>query len=111
MWNDQYTKSTDQVAVLLTCLPCDSLPAPSKFSITSEMSFDLAGDLLCCKQWDPATLPSPYTSQIPDPVRLPDNIEFGEAAEANVKLDPSILGGTDGYINDGACAVLDAIWN
>ena len=31
--------------------------------------------------------------------------------EADVKLDPSILGGTDGYIDDGASAVLDAPWN
>ena len=28
-----------------------------------------------------------------------------------MKLDPAILGGTEGYIDDGACAVLDAPWN
>ena len=111
MWNDQYSKSSDQVAVLLTRLPFGSSPAPSEFCITSEMAFDLAGDLLCCEQWDPATLPSPYAAQIPDPIRLPNSINFGEAAEADIKLDPSILGGTDGYIDDGACAVLDTIWN
>ena len=75
------------------------------------MAFDLVGYLLCCEQWDPATLPLPYAPQIPDPVRLPKDIEFGEAAQADVKLDPVILGGTDGYIDNGACTVLDAIWN
>ena len=31
--------------------------------------------------------------------------------DADVKLNPSILGGNDGYIDGGACAVLDAVWN
>ena len=85
--------------------------APSKFCITSKMAFDLVGDLLYCKQWDPWTLPSPYVFQIANPVRLPDNIEFGEATKADVKLDPAILGGTDGYNNDRERTVLDNIWN
>ena len=36
---------------------------------------------------------------------------FGQTEEVDVKLDPTLLGGTTGYINDGVCAVLDALWN
>ena len=111
MWNDQYHKSSEQVAVLLTRLPFGSSPAPAEFCVTSEMAFDLAGDLLNCDQWDPEILPSPYASQLPMPALLPAATEFGQAMEADVKLDPSLLGGTEGYIDDGACAVLDAPWN
>ena len=111
MWNDQCTKSIDQVAVLLARLPFGSSPAPSKFCITFKMAFDLTGDLLCCKQWDSIIPLSPYASQILDPVRLPENIEFGEATKADVRLDPAILGGTDGYNNDRERTVLDNIWN
>ena len=50
MWNNQYHKSPDQVAILLTRLSFGSSPAPSEFCITSEMAFDLAGDLLHCKR-------------------------------------------------------------
>ena len=111
MWNDQYHKSSEQVAVLLTRLPFGSSPAPAEFCIISEMAFDLANDLLHCKRWDPTTLSSPYANQLPAPTRLSKDTDFGQAMEADVKLDPSILGGTEGYIDDGACAVLDAPWN
>jgi len=107
MWEGQYQKSDDQVAVLLTRLPFGSTPAPAEFCITSEIVFDLANDLLNCQQWDPEVLPSPYTNELPATERLEDDIPFGKAEEADVKLDPSILGGTEGYIDDGACAVLD----
>ena len=108
MWNGSYQKSRDQVGVLLTRLPFGSSPAPAEFCVTSEISFDLANDLLHCSAWDPASLPSPYAHQLPPPSRLPADSSFGQAAEADVKLEPSILGGTEGYIDDGACAVLYA---
>ena len=111
MWNDQYHTSPDQVAVLLTRLPFGSSPAPSEFCVTSELAFDLAGNLLHCERWDPTALPSPYADRLPAPARLPADVTFGRAEEADVKLDPTLLGGTDGYIDDGACAVLDAPWN
>ena len=64
------------------------------------MAFDLANDLLHCDNWDLSTLLSPYASQLPPPSRLHASIAFGRAEEADVKLDPSILGGTEGYIDD-----------
>lgn len=48
---------------------------------------------------------------IPDLVRLTDNVDYGEAAKADVKKDPVILGGKDGYIDNVVCTVLDDIWN
>ena len=73
--------------------------------------FNLANDLLYCDQWDPTTLPPPYAPTLPDPEQFPDNIPVGKAEESNVKMEPCILGGAEGYIDDGACAVLDTIWN
>lgn len=52
-----------------------------------------------------------YATMIPDLVRLTDNVDYGEAAKADVKKDPVILGGKDGYIDNVVCTVLDDIWN
>ena len=103
-----YEKTKDTVAILLTRLPFGSSPAPSEFCVTSETTFDLANDLLYCEQWDPGTLPSPYANELPPPQQQNDSIPFGSAEEADVKLDPLILGGTEGCIDDRACAVLDS---
>ena len=97
--------------MLLTRLSLGSLPAPFEFCVTAKMTFNLSGDLLYCKQWDLASLSSSYTSQLPASTYLPNEIEFGEAAEADVKPDPSTLRSTDGYIDGGACTVLDTTWN
>ena len=45
------------------------------------------------------------------PVRLDKNIILGKAEEADIKLDPDCKGGADGYIDDGAVAVLDSPGN
>ena len=52
-----------------------------------------------------------YVHRIPAPQRLPAHIPFGIAEEAGVKLDQACKGGTDGYIDNGACAVLDSAEN
>ena len=106
--DESYVKSDEQAAVLLTRLTFGSSPAPAEICNTSEMAFDLAGDLLRCGDWLPDDLPSPHDGKLPQPLRLPQDVPFAQAAEADVKLDSSVLGGTDGYIDDGACAVLDA---
>jgi len=108
MWQGNYHKSNEQVAVLLTRLPFGSSPAPAEFCVVSETVFDLANDLLHCQLWNPQKLPSPYSDDLPPPERLDAQIPFGRADQADVSLDPSITGGADGYIDDGACAVLDS---
>lgn len=111
MWQGTYQKSDEQVGVLLTRLPFGSSPAPAEFCVASETVFDLANDLLYCQHWDPLKLPSPYADELPSPERLDDSIPFGQAEEADVSLDPNITGGAEGYIDDGACAVLDSPGN
>ena len=96
------------IGLLLTRLPFGSSPAPAEFSICSETVFDLAGDLLLCPKWDPSTLPSPYIDRIPPPGRLPDETPFGRALPADVHLPSFQKGGVEGYIDDGAIAVLDS---
>ena len=103
-----YAKSNEQAAVLLTRLPFGSSLAPAEFCNTSEMASDLAGDLLRCKGWVPDDLPSPHDAKLSNPHRLPGDVPFAQAAGADVKLGPSVIRNTDGYIDDGACAVLDA---
>ena len=85
-----------------------SPPAPAEFCTTSESVFDLANNLLLCNNWDPKSLSSPYMADLPELERMSDIIPFGAAEEADVKLDPIITGDTEGYINDGAVAVLDS---
>ena len=88
MWTNHYQKSDDQVEILLTRLPFGSAPSPGGFYITSETVLDLANDLIHCEEWDPLFLPYPYTQQLPNPLRLDDDITFGAAEEADVKMDP-----------------------
>ncbi len=38
---------------------------------------------------------------------MPDDVPFGKAEEAYIALDKHIVGGTEGYLDDGAVAVVD----
>ena len=104
---NEETGTNKFIASVLTRLPFGSTPAPAEFSICSEMIFDLASDLLHCKGWDPTTIKHPHTHLIEDPERLPDEIQFTKALEADVKLPPEQEAGTEGYIDDGAVATID----
>ena len=107
IWHpDEAKRPEDGIGVLLSRLPFGSSPAPPGFCTISEAVFDLANDLLNCPLWDPEELPSPQADLLHDPEPPGDNTPFGVAMEADVKLDPNCKGGTDGFIDDGACAVL-----
>ena len=95
------------IGAILNRLPFGSSPAPAEFSTASEMIFDLANDLMHCPHWDPIELPSPHVDLLPEPERLPDDTPFGAALAADVHLPPSQKAGVDGFIDDGAVAVLD----
>ena len=105
-WKNKAEES-NQVGLILTRLPFGAAPAPPKFCTTSEIVFDLANDLLECDRWDPNTLPSPHADMLPPITRLDEDIPFGIAEEADISLPEDCMGGVDGYIDDGACAVLD----
>jgi hypothetical protein len=93
--------------ILLTRLPFGSSPAPTHFSIGSDITCDLANDLTLCHLWDTTSLPSPLQHIIPPTKYLEQNTPFGFALEADVDLDPDMKSGTEGYIDDMATAVLD----
>ena len=99
------------IASILTRLPFGSSPAPSEFSNGPETIFDLANDLLHCPHWDPEELPSPHIDKLPQPERMHDSIPFSKALKADVRLPPSQKAGVEGYIDDGAIAVLDSKQN
>ena len=100
-----------EIAVALGRLPFGSMPAPAEFSNCSDITFDLANDLMNCDHWDPSEYPSPLKKEIPPPKRLANNIKFGPAFKADVQLPTDFKGGTDGYIDDGATCVLDSAEN
>jgi hypothetical protein len=104
-------KSNDTIGTILTRLPFGSSPAPHKFSIFSEISFDLANDLMHCDHWDPEESPPPLHDQIPQPQRLDPSIPFGTALPADVPLPSNTKGRTEGYLDDATNAVLDSPGN
>ena len=105
--NDDKASDKD-IAIALGRLPFGSKPAPAEFSNCSDITFDLANDLMNCDLWDVDTLPCPLRKEIPPPKRFTDNIPFGNALEADVKLPKNYKGGVDGYIDDGLGIVLDS---
>ena len=105
--DNQILKEENKVGTILNRLPFGSSPAPSYFSQISEFTFDLSEDLINLEQWDTESLKPPLHDLLPEPERLDESIPFGEALETDV-IFPSIkTGGSEGYIDDGANAVLD----
>ncbi|KAL7523086.1 hypothetical protein ACHAWF_000360, partial [Thalassiosira exigua] len=105
------SRSIQKIGSILTRLTFGFSPTPAIFSQFSECTFDLAEDLMNCELWDPNVLAPPLHEDVPQPVRLPDNIPFGEALEADVKLPLDLKGGTEGYIDDGTSIVLGTLEN
>eukprot|EP00956_Cyclotella_meneghiniana_P033327 scaffold95026_cov46-Cyclotella_meneghiniana.AAC.2 len=100
------TPDDDDIGVLLTRLPFGSSPAPAHFSVGSDITCDLANDLIHCPEWNPSEIDSPIKTEIPNTTILPRDIEFGNALEADVTLPKDQTAGTEGYIDDLATAVL-----
>ena len=69
--------------------------------------FDLTNSLLYFDRWVPQNLPPPYVNELLQVKQLQLDLEYGQAEEVDVKLDPSILSGTEGYIDNEVCVVLD----
>lgn len=104
----EISKESDvDIATIMNRLPFGSRPAPAYFSQISEITFDLANDLIRCQLWDPSTTPPPLQHELPAPQRLPNDAAFGIALEADVEFEENVDGGCEGYIDDSATAVLD----
>ena len=108
MCTNQHQKIDYQVIILLTRLSFVSTPNPGEFCINSEIISNLENDLIYYEECDPLVLTSPYSQQLPNPLRLDDAVTFGAAEETDVKMAPQCKGGSDEYIDDGATEVLDS---
>ena len=75
-------------------------PNPSIWGDVSETTCDLAHAILNHPDWDPSTLFSPITSQVPPDEDLPENIPFAQALPTIVQLDINTKGTIDVYIDD-----------
>jgi hypothetical protein len=82
-------------------------PCPPEFCIYSELTADLANDLLHCPQWDPQRLKSPHSALLKDPLVLGPEIPFSPAKSLDVKLDPDDFGKVDIFIDDGMVVIPD----
>ncbi len=70
-------------------------PSPNHFCLFSELSIDLANELLHCHDWDPNLLCSPHTSKNSDPIIKDPTNEFAiakplDAGKIDVFIDHGI---------------------
>lgn len=74
---------------------------PPEFCLYSELSADLANDLLHCAEWDPTELTSPHAKLL-DPI-----LPFNPARSLDVVLEPDDFGKIDIFIDNGMVIVPD----
>jgi len=82
-------------------------PCPNEFCIYSELSIDLANDLLCTPNWDPKVLCSPHSATLPEPVLLDISIPFASAKQLDIVLEPDDWGKADIFVDDGMVIIPD----
>jgi hypothetical protein len=82
-------------------------PCPHEFCIYSELSADLAYDLLHCPDWDPAVLASPHATVLLEPKLMEGDIPFTQARPLDVVLEPNDWGKADIFIDDGMAIIPD----
>jgi len=97
----------DGFALPSTRLAFGGSPCPPEFCIYSELSADLANDLLHCPDWDPSSLQSPHAVMLPDPNLMPREIPFALAKRLDVALPEDYAGRVDIFIDDGMVIVPD----
>ena len=84
---------------ILLRLPFGAAPAPSEVCVSSEMTIDLAIDILN-SEWDPTTTPTPNRNLILPPKWLPKPSHYPTALPLDVDIPYRPYGSTDGYIDD-----------
>jgi hypothetical protein len=82
-------------------------PCPPEFCIYSELSADLANNLLHCPKWDPSKLNSPHASKLLIPTLLDQTIPFSQAKSLDVVMEPDDWGKVDIFIDDGIVIIPD----
>jgi hypothetical protein len=84
-----------------------SSPCPNEFCLYSELSADLANDLLHCPDRKPAELGSPHAASLPEPKLSAETIPFTQARPLDITLEPDDWGKVDIFINDGMVIIPD----
>jgi hypothetical protein len=82
-------------------------PCPNHFCLFSELSADIANDLLHSPNWDPSLLKSPHAEKIAPPILQDLSIEFAAAKELDICLECDDAGKVDIFIDDGMVIVPD----
>jgi hypothetical protein len=91
----------EEYALLSLWLTFGGSPCPHEFCIYSELSADLANDLLHCPAWNPKKLCSPHSSTLLEPVLLPSLIPFSPARNLDAVMEPDDWGKVEIFIDDG----------
>jgi hypothetical protein len=84
-----------------------SSPCPNEFCLYSELSADLANDLLHCPDWNPTELGSPHAASLPEPKLSAETIPFTQARPLDITLEPDDWGKADIFIDDGMVIIPD----
>jgi hypothetical protein len=98
----------ERCAIILDAFALPSLrltfggsPCPNHYCLFSEISADLANDLLHCPDWNPSSLHSPHADKILDPIYLDTSLDFHPAKPLDISLQPDNFGKVDIFIDDG----------
>jgi hypothetical protein len=97
----------DNFAIPSLRLTFGGSPCPNHYCLFSELSADLANDLLHCPQWDPTLLHSRHSSKIQEPIILDESIPYSSAKEFDVFLPPDDFGKVDIFIDDSLAITID----
>jgi len=96
----------DNFSLPSTRLTFGGSPCPYHFCLFSEMTADLANDLLHCPSWDPRLLFSPHADKLPEPV-IDSEEEFASAKSLDIMIPPDDMGKIDIFIDDGLAITID----
>jgi hypothetical protein len=82
-------------------------PCPNHVCLFSELTVDLANDLLHCPSWNPTNLASPHATKIQEPLILEATEDFTPARELDISIAPDDAGKVDIFIDDGLAVTID----
>jgi hypothetical protein len=88
-------------------LPFGGSACASDFCVLSEIITDTINDLINCEDWDPHEVCSEFTSRIPPPIPLPEDIPYASTRSLSVQIPDIARGKADNFIDDIISCVVD----